>query len=156
VTAVHKAYPKKLRNVHIFNNSGMSALFIISRFSILEWQLLLFSHKWHKTGRWRNGDNHFSGSNITLAYSLTLKMEATCSSETPLTFNGLHSIIFEKTTLHNHCYVNLKFCLLVSYLKNRKTCGESILEIKSLLNFALQLCSDVYLASKPQDVHKNV
>jgi hypothetical protein len=34
-----------------------------------------------------------------LAYSSTLKMEASCSSETSLTFNGLHGIISQEIEL---------------------------------------------------------
>jgi hypothetical protein len=47
-----------------------------------------------------------------LAYSSTLKMEATCSSETSVNFQHITCrYIPEDTTLHNHCYE-----ILESYL----------------------------------------
>jgi hypothetical protein len=48
-----------------------------------------------------------------LAYTSTLKMEATYSSETSVDFQGLHSIISQKIELHNYRCENFKSYILM-------------------------------------------
>jgi hypothetical protein len=65
-----------------------------------------------------------------LAYSSTLKMEATCFSETSVDFQGLHGVIFQKIELFittavrtsNHTRSTLD-CLLYVHLLNDDFCS---------------------------------
>jgi hypothetical protein len=53
-----------------------------------------------------------------LAYSSTLKMEATCSCETSVDFQRTTlRYIPEDRTLYNHCCENLKFYITLCFIK---------------------------------------
>jgi hypothetical protein len=61
------------------------------------------------------------------AYSSTLNMEATCSSETTFDFQRTTKrYIIEDRTLHNHCCENLKSCIKYSYSIYLHDCDTSL------------------------------
>jgi hypothetical protein len=62
-----------------------------------------------------------------LAYSSTLKMEATCSSETSIDFQKITlRFVSEGSTLHNHRWENLKFYMNIIMFAEVEMCSLSI------------------------------
>jgi hypothetical protein len=76
---------------------------------------------------------------FTLAYSLTLKMEATCSSKRRLTLKGLHSVISQK----------IELCITTAVRNSNPTKQTSILHGHAVLSITVKgltgpvlFCSD--------------